>query len=160
MSNYSKAISNHETRDFLLGNGIYLYPDSERYGLHDMSLTFNDIQEYSKEVGAAAMLERLQHDIKNILRSTISSSDFSKITGYIFLCLRGYHEDGIFDAELTIDEEFRSLYREKLNQLEEGVGQSISVGNVEPTGYTDEYYLNNAKRIASLIKEKFGVSLT
>lgn len=159
MGNYSKAISNNETLDFLLGYGVYLYPDNERNGLHDMSLTFNDIKEYSKEVGSNAMTERLMYDIKNILKLNITSSDFSKITGYIFLCLRGYYEEKIFDSLLSIDKEFRTLYSKKLNQFEKEINQTLDV-KIEFTLYNDEYYLKNAKRLASLCETKFAISLT
>lgn len=160
MSNYSIAISKHEETDFLLGKKEYLSPDNERYGKHQTHITFRHIKEYATEVGATEMLEKLMADIKRILMSSISAEEFSMITNYIFLCLRGYYEDGIFNAELTIDEEFKVLYRHELSELEEKVGQSISLGNIESTEYTDEFYLNNAKRFASMIKDKFGISLT
>jgi len=160
MNDYLTAISKHEETDFLLGRKGYLSPDNERYGKHQSHITFRTIKEYAREAGASAMVEKLLADIKRILTENINAEEFSMITSYIFLCLRGYYEDRIFDALLMIDEEFRILYLHKLNQLEEKAGQRMLTADPEPTEYTDAYYLNNAKIAASMIKEKFGTSLT
>ncbi|OYQ50640.1 hypothetical protein [Flavobacterium aurantiibacter] len=72
-------------------------PDNERYCKHQTHITFRHVKEYAVEVGAVAMVEKLMSDIKQILVGTISAEEFSMITNYIFLCLRGYFEDGIFE---------------------------------------------------------------
>jgi hypothetical protein len=129
MSNYSKAISKNEEADFLLGRKECLSPDPERYGKHQTHITFRHIKEYATEVGSREMVEKLMTDIKEIMTNTIIAQEFSMITNYIFLCLRGYHEDGIFDAEIIIDDEFSALYTVQLSKIEGEVAQLISLEN-------------------------------
>lgn len=159
MRNYSEAILKNEVSDFLLGKNHYLSAERDRYGLHDISSTFAAIEKYSDEAGNEIMAKRLIFDIKNLLGSTLTPLDFSMLTAYVFFYLRGYFEEGLFDAALDIDPEFNYLYEQKLAELEEKLHRN-ELPATNTGEYTHEYFLNNAKRFASLTEEKFGISLT
>jgi hypothetical protein len=100
------------------------------------------------------MANRLIFDIKDLLGSTLTPFDFSTLTAYVFFYLRGYFEQGLFDAALVIDTEFNNLYEQKLMELEEKIHRN-ELPATNTGEYTHAYFLNNAKRFASLTEEKF-----
>ena len=143
---YKQAISKGEAVDFLMGRGIYLYPDYDWGGIHTPSSSFYEVRAYAKTEGEEKMQKQFEKDIQATLNSELTILEFLYVVTYI----RIYYL-------YTKDEQKLSLHWNMNDQTKILFTQRWEIVQAEYA--SDAFNLDQIGKSIKQIKERYGVSL-
>ena len=154
---YDHAIQHDETREFLLGEGTYLYPDYDWAGIHTPSLTFEDIIAYGKLKGNDVMQKRLESDIDEVLAGEVTTHNLVIIKTYIWIYARRFYEEKEGLPEWNISNKTKALFKQQLEKFTGLYG--TGGGEFKRNSENNEFNVEQLVASIRLMQERFGINL-